>query len=109
MAQDATPTQFDIDCLRHVAADAEARRVSLAAAMIKLHALSIARSTPALRDEALEIVRYAAQLYAGLPDRAALAQIVEEHMSRPVTPRGRSAAAEALAEAVWNHFRCGRR
>lgn len=106
MAQDMSQEQFDIACLRHIAADPEAQRVSLAAAMIKLHALSIARSAPALRSEALEIVRYSEQLYAGLPDRGSLARVVEDH---PASSRLRGWALADLVDAIWDHVRRGRR
>lgn len=105
MAQDLSQDQFDIACLRHIVADPEARRASLAAAMIKLHALAIARSTPDLREEALEIVKYSERLYFGLPDRASLARVICEH---PASARLRGQAINDLVEAVWDHLRRGK-
>ena len=105
MAQDMSQEQFDIACLRHIVADPEAQRVSLAAAMIKMRALAIARSTPDLRATALEIARYSEQLYAGIPNRDSLARVVEGH---PALSRLGSWAVEDLIEAIWNHLREGR-
>ena len=99
------PDRFDIDCLRHVVADPEVQRVSLAAAMIKVHALSIARSAPLQRDEALAIVGYLDTLYAGLPDRRSIRRLLEEH-PRSTLPSDR--AKDDLAEALWSLFRRGR-
>lgn len=105
MAQDLTQDEFDIACLRHIATDAEVRRISLAAAMIKLHALAIARAKPALREEALEIVGYLEQLYAGLPSRQSLRRIVEE---QPASARIPAHALDGFVEAIWRHFSDGR-
>lgn len=105
MAQDTSQNQFDIDCLRQIAADPDAQRVSLAAAMIKMHALAIARTVPELRGDALEIVRYSEQLYAGVPDRDSLARTVEDH---PVSTVLKPWAIRDLVDSIWNHLRCGR-
>jgi len=105
MAQDTSQNRFDIDCLRHIATDPDAQRASLAAAMIKMHALSIGRSAPELRAQSLEIVKYSEQLYAGIPDRMSLARIVEDH---PATMGLKSRAVEDLVDAIWNHLRRGR-
>lgn len=106
MAQDLSQERFDIDCLRHIATDPEAQRVSLAAAMIKLHALAIARNVPSFRDDALEIVRYSQELYAGLPDKGSIAQTFRDH---PASYRLGPRALEDLIESIWDLFRRGRR
>lgn len=104
MAQDTSQDRFDIACLRHIATDADARQASLAAAMIKLHALTIARNAPAQRDEALEIIRYSQKLYAAVPTKGSLAKVLEGH---PVSARlGRGAQAD-LVDAIWDFLRCG--
>lgn len=108
MAQDAARDRFDIDCLRHIVADAETQRVSLAAAMIKVHALAIARSAPPQREDALEIVRYAEQLYAGLPKKGAVTRIVEHHLGGAASRPASRIAAAALADEIWELFRRGR-
>lgn len=105
MAQDLSQDQFDIDCLRHIATDAEAQRVSLAAAMIKLHALAIARNAPEQRADALEIVKYSKQLYEGYPDRVSLAKVLGDH---PASSRLGRETQRHLVDAIWDHLRRGR-
>lgn len=108
MTQNLAQDQFDIDCLRHIVADAETQRVSLAAAMIKVHALAIARSAPGQRGDALEIVRYAEELYPALPNQGAVRRIVDDHLAEMAShPRSRMAAA-GLAEDIWKLFQRGR-
>ena len=98
-------SQFDIDCLRLIAADPDARLASLSAAMIKLHALTIARADPGLRNEALEIVRHLETLYRRLPTRESLAQLVRGRSGNSRIP---DEAVESLIDAILEHFRCGR-
>lgn len=105
MAQDMSQDRFDVDCLRHIATDAEAERVSLAAAMIKLHALAIARNVPSFREDALEIVRYSRELYAGLPDKRSIAKVLAEH---PASTRLGPRMSENLIDTIWDLFRRGR-
>ena len=103
--------QFDIECLRGVATDAGAKRHALAAAMIKLRALSIARELPRFRDEALEIVGYAQQLYAERTTRDAIGEIVRTHLARSAQrQRGgmNSDQVEDLVEALWTRISTGR-
>lgn len=105
MAQDMSQDRFDVDCLRHIATDPDAERISLAAAMIKLHALAIARNAPGFREDALEIVRYSRELYAGLPDKRAIAKVLDGH---PASGRLGPRMAEDLVDTIWDLFRRGR-
>lgn len=110
MTHDPAQDRFDIACLRGIKTDAHARRHALAAAMIKLHALSIARELPRFRDEALEIVDYAQQLYAERLTREAVADVVRAHLARSPL---RSTSAEAgrvedLIDALWTLISTGR-
>ena len=97
-------SQFDIDCLRLIAADPEARQASLSAAMIKLHALTIARADPSLRGEALEIVHHLEALYPRLPTRISLDGIVRDRCASALS----ETALSGLVSAIWDHFRLGR-
>ena len=99
------PSQFDIDCLRLIAADPDARQASLSAAMIKLHALTIARADPGLRSEALEIVRHLDALYPRLPSRGSLDRLVRDLCA---SASFSDSALDALVSAIWDHFRLGR-
>lgn len=103
MAQDAAPDGFDVACLRGIRTDPQARRHALAAAMIKLHALTIARELPRFRSEALEIVAYAQQLHAEQPTRDAVAALVRAHLARPNPGR-----TDDLVDALWTLITTGR-
>ena len=98
-------SQFDIDCLRLIATDPDVRQASLSAAMIKLHALTIARTDPGLRGEALEIVRHLETLYPRLPTRTSLDRLVRERCAPLSLPE---TALVGLVSAVWDHFGLGR-
>lgn len=110
MTHDVAQERFDIACLRGIATDAHARRHALAAAMIKLHALSIAREIPRFRSEALEIVKYAQQLYSERLTRDAVADIVRAHLGRshPRTPTIGAGQMEDLTDALWALISTGR-
>lgn len=112
MTHDVAQDSFDIACLRSIKTDAHARRHALAAAMIKLHALSIARELPRFRNEALEIVEYVQQLYAERLTRDAVSKVVRAHVARAP---GRALQAEAgnaqiddLVEDLWSLISTGR-
>lgn len=109
MTHDVAQERFDIACLRGIATDVHARRQALAAAMIKLHALSIAREVPRFRCEALEIVKYAQQLYAERLTRDAVAEIVRGHLAegqlRAPVGAGR---INDLTDALWALISTGR-
>lgn len=103
MAQD----RFDIDCLRTITADPDSAGLALSAALIKMHALAIARAAPELRDRALEIARRSRDLHAAQPTRRSIAALVEAHLGTPgpsAPPQGRR---RALADALWEHVRTG--
>lgn len=103
--------QFDIACLRGLATDADARRIALSAAMIKVLAFAIARQSPELREDALEIVGHVTQLYRVMPTRSSIRSVLDAHLSRP-DPQGRNGprserSREEVVEALWRHFQTG--
>jgi hypothetical protein len=108
MAQDASFSDFDIDCLRHVVADPEVARASLSAALIKVRALAIAREQPDQRDRALEIVQRLEDLYPRIPDRAEVGRLIGDHLRGHVTGPSLAALGEAMSDALWHLFRTGR-
>ena len=104
-----TQDPFDIACLRGIATDADAKRIALAAAMIRMLALTMAREAPQLRDEALQIVDHARQLYHAMPTRNSIAAVLESFPGTgpAVGDRHNMARRDELVEALWQHFQVG--
>lgn len=108
MAQDRPDDHFDIACLRGIATDPSARRLALAAALIKLHALSIARTAPEMREEALRIVAYSRQLFRTLPTRESIEDIIDRFVAPTTSSRAGRRSREQLVEALWEHLQIGK-
>lgn len=100
---------WDLMCLRSLKVNGESERIALTAASIVVHAHAIARDAPGHAEEARRIVHLARALYAEMPSRRALADMVDDCLAEigSVDRRRAAAARERLVDRMWRHFHHG--
>ncbi|WP_237479766.1 hypothetical protein [Lichenibacterium dinghuense] len=111
MDTDDQSINFDLMCLRALKVNGESERIALAAASIVVHAHAIAREVPAQAGEARRIIELARMLYATMPLRRTVAEMVDECLSEftsgPTDRRRAAAARERLVDRIWHLFHHG--